>query len=412
MRVQPRETEPVEEVRASGPWGTIAMTALLVWAGVALGIGVVVMIVALVFMIFMHELGHYVTARWAGMKVTEFFIGFGPRIWSFHRGETEYGVKAIQAGAYVRIIGMSNLEEVDPADEDRTYRSKPYGRRLSVAVAGSTMHFLMALVLIFVVFAGFGVQEESSWRIGTIAKPSAAFDAGLQPEDRIVAVDGERFEDFSAMSEYLRAHPGEEVELDVVRGGDELSIEATLGRENPAGEKVGFLGVGPTFPYERVSPSSAVVRSLKEFGSVAKGSVLGLAHIFSPSGVRGYVDTIVEPDADGVGGADISEDRPTSVVGIVNIGNQVAQNGIVNVLYLLFGVNIFIGIFNLLPLLPFDGGHVVIATYEKLRSMRSGRRYQADVAKMLPITYVVVVVLALLFVTSLYLDIAHPVSVR
>ncbi len=413
MRVQPREPEVVEEERTTSPWGSVALAALLVWAGISLGIGVVVMIVALVFMIFMHELGHYLTARWAGMKVTEFFIGFGPRVWSFHRGETEYGVKAIPAGAYVRIIGMSNLEDdVDPADEERTYRAKPYWRRMSVAVAGSTMHFLMAFVLIFVVFAGFGVQDEGVWHVGAVSKPSAAFDAGLQPGDEIEAVDGRRFEDFAAMSAYLRANPGRSVDLDVVRDGEALELDATLGEENPAGEQVGFLGVGPAFPYQRVSPPSAAWKGVQEFGTVVKGSVLGLAHIFSPDGISGYVDTIVEPDADGVGGADLTEDRPTSVVGIVNIGNQVAENGWVNVLYLLFGVNVFIGIFNLLPLLPFDGGHVVIATYEKIRSMRTGRRYHADVTKLLPVTYAVVLVLALLFVTSIYLDVAHPVSVN
>src|SRR4029079_19291502 len=100
--------------------------------------------------IVLHELGHFLTAKKAGMKCTEFFIGFGPRIWSFRRGETEYGVKAIPAGAYVKIIGMNHLEEVDPSDEERTYRRKPFWRRLSVAVGGSTMHFLIAFVLICV----------------------------------------------------------------------------------------------------------------------------------------------------------------------------------------------------------------------------------------------------------------------
>ena len=411
MRVEPRP--PIEEVQSTSPWRTAALAALVLLAGVLYGATVVVIILAIVLMIFMHELGHYLTARWAGMKVTEFFIGFGPRIWSFHRGETEYGVKAIPAGAYVKIIGMSNLDEVDPADEDRTYRAKSYGRRLSVAVAGSTMHFLMALVLVFVVFAGFGLRDPESprWYVAGVSQPSAAMEAGVQPGDRIVAVDGNRFTTFDDTSEYLRAHPGKSVTLGVSRAGEEVELEATLGRTNPDGEHVGFLGVAPEFPYEREAPLTAVVDSFKESWQVGKGSIAGLAHIFSPSGVSGYVDTIVDPNDD-TGAARITEDRPTSVVGIVQIGNQVAENGLVNVVYLLFGVNIFIGIFNLLPILPFDGGHVAIATYEKIRSMISGRRYQADVAKLLPLTYVVVLALALLFVTSIYLDIAHPVSIR
>jgi membrane-associated protease RseP (regulator of RpoE activity) len=413
VRVAPRETDPIEEVEVS-PVPVLTGMALAVIAGLWLNAPLTIMIVSLIVMILLHELGHYLTAKWGGMKVTQFFLGFGPRLWSFQRGETEYGVRAIPAGAFVTVIGMSNLEDVPPEDESRTYRQQSYLRRLSVAVAGSTMHFIMAFVLIFIVLTGFGLQhiDTDRWIVAQVSKPSAAYDAGLRPGDRIVSVDGTHFDDFEATSQYLRKHPGDDVVLEVERDGEVLTLEATLGRENPTtGDKVGFLGVGPDFPYERVGPISAVGESFKESWRVAKGSVAGLAHIFSPSGVKGYVDTIANPN-DEDGNAVISEDRPTSVVGIAQIGSQIAENGYVNVLYLLFGVNVFIGIFNLLPILPFDGGHVAIATYEKIRSMISGRRYQADVAKLLPLTYVVVLALALLFVTSIYLDIAHPVKLR
>jgi membrane-associated protease RseP (regulator of RpoE activity) len=325
-------------------------------------------------------------------------------------------VKAIPAGAYVRIIGMSNLEDdVAPEDEERTYRSKPYWRRLSVAVAGSTMHFLMALVLIFIVFAGFGVRdpETNAWRIVSVSNPSAAFEAGIEPGDRVVAIDGEAVSSFTELSERVRDMPGKSVTLEVLRDGETRTVQATLGDEHPTtGEEVGFLGVGPDFPFERVSPLTAARRSVTESIEFGKQAIGGLAHIFSPSGVQGYVDTIVHPDVDGQPGGDVTEDRPSSIIGVVQIGSQVAEHGLVNLFYLLFGFNIFIGIFNLLPVLPFDGGHVAIATYEKIRSMLSGRRYQADVAKLLPVTYAVVLVLALLFVTTIYLDITHPVSVN
>jgi membrane-associated protease RseP (regulator of RpoE activity) len=411
MRVQPPESEQVEAVRATSPWRTVLISALALAVGLKLGVATVVVILAIVIMIFMHELGHYLTAKWAGMKVTEFFIGFGPRIWSFHRGETEYGIKAIPAGAYVRIIGMSNLEEIDPADEERTYRAKPYWRRLSVAVAGSTMHFIMAFLLIFTIIVGFGLPTASQWKVASIVKPSAAYDAGVRPGDRIVSVDGRTFPNFDKASEYLRSQPGETVNLVVRRDGRELEMQATLGTENPnTGEHVGFLGVGPTYPLVREGPVPAAWHSVNQMWQLSRASVSGLVHIFSPKGVTHYVDTIVSPDANTKKG--VPEDgRPTSIVGIVQVGSDLAQQGAVNLLYLLFGFNIFIGLFNLLPTLPFDGGHVAIATYEKIRSMISGRRYQADVAKLLPITYAVVLVLALLFVTSVYLDIAHPLSI-
>ena len=159
--------EPHDPVRPN-PLRLLAVIAGIVALGVFVSLPAVIVVLALVFMIFMHELGHYVTARRAGMLVTEFFIGFGPRIWSFRRGEVEYGLKAIPAGAYVRVVGMSNLDEVDPVDEARTYRQQPFWQRFSVAVAGSTMHFLMALVLLFVVFAGFGVADPSDWSIARV----------------------------------------------------------------------------------------------------------------------------------------------------------------------------------------------------------------------------------------------------
>ncbi len=102
----------------------------------------------LIAIVMLHEFGHFITAKWAGMKVSEYFFGFGPRLWSIKKGETEYGVKAIPVGGYVRILGMNNLEQVDPADEPRTYRQKSYPRRMSVAVAGSAMHFLLAFLLL------------------------------------------------------------------------------------------------------------------------------------------------------------------------------------------------------------------------------------------------------------------------
>src|SRR5436190_24171139 len=147
-------------------------------------------VVSLIVCVFLHELGHFLTARRAGMKVTEFFLGFGPRIWSFRRGEVEYGIKAIPAGAYVRILGMNNLEEVPPADEARTYRQQGYWSRLSVAVAGSAMHFLIAIVLLVAVIAGFGLQRDTAWRIGQVSSNSPAVVAGLQPGDKVVAIDG------------------------------------------------------------------------------------------------------------------------------------------------------------------------------------------------------------------------------
>ena len=134
---------------------------------------VLIVVVALVAMIMLHELGHFATAKWSHMKVTEYFLGFGPRLWSFRRGETEYGIKAIPAGGYVKILGMTNAEEVDPADEARTYRRQPFHNRLLVAVAGSAMHGVMAFLLLWGMFTFIGSQRQDMVQIAGFSPLSA-----------------------------------------------------------------------------------------------------------------------------------------------------------------------------------------------------------------------------------------------
>jgi membrane-associated protease RseP (regulator of RpoE activity) len=410
---RPQTTAPPRgEGRGTELWRLALVVVATVAFGIWAGLGTLAIVLAIVFMIFMHELGHYVTAKAAGMKVTEFFIGFGPRLWSFHRGETEYGLKAIPAGAYVKVIGMSNLEEVDPADEPRTYRQQPYWRRLSVAVAGSTMHFLMALVLIFVVLVGFGIPQPDSdnWTVGALTEGSPAAEAGIELGDRIVSVNGERFASFDDLSQELRRHPGDEVTLAVERDGRTRTFDVKLADTNPQGENVGFLGIGPEFDRVREGPASGVVESVQMTGETMWLSLKGLGSFFSPSGLSGYVDTLTstttgDEDAD----VESDPDRVVSIYGAVRLASE--SDGVADVLGFLFAINIFVGIFNLVPLLPLDGGHVAIATYERIRSRR-GRPYHADVSKLMPLTYAVVLLLVLVGVTSLYLDITDPLSLQ
>ena len=165
----PGVEQPPEQPRSVV--GLVLLVAGIVALGVLGSVSAVIVVIALLVMIFMHELGHYMTARASGMKVTEFFLGFGPRIWSFNRGETEYGLKAVPAGAYVRIIGMHNLDPVEPEDEARAYKSKPYWRKMSVASAGSMMHFIMAAVLMFGLFATYGQRDpDNVWTVGSLSR--------------------------------------------------------------------------------------------------------------------------------------------------------------------------------------------------------------------------------------------------
>jgi len=162
--------------------------AVLVGGSVALGIGrTVAVIAAILTMIMLHELGHFLMARRAGMRVTEFFLGFGPKVWSVRRGDTEFGIRAIPAGGYVRVIGMNNLEQIDPADEPFTYRSKSYWQRVRFASAGSAVHFMIAFVLLVVVLAGLGRVENSTPPSTTIAAVSGPADFNGAPSPAAAA---------------------------------------------------------------------------------------------------------------------------------------------------------------------------------------------------------------------------------
>ena len=409
------DTRVVEDAPAPGDRrvgnnsGLIVLLALVVLLGLYKGWSALFFVFALLLMIFLHELGHYMTARWAGMKVTQFFIGFGPRIWSFHRGETEYGFKALPLGAYVRIIGMNNLDPVDPADESRAYRNKPYWRRLSVAVAGSAMHFILAFVLAFALIAGFGRERFDYWVIRTVVPSSPAASIGLAVGDRIVAIDGHDARDYRNAVQLLRDRPGAIVQLSVVRNGETILLQAHLAEHNQQGQHVGFLGFGPALPRVRPSLTSAVGQSATYYGSTFRDTFGFLGHFFSPRGVSTYIDTVLNRQSTSAGAAAGNSNRPVSVVGLVQFGSDATRSGLAYLLELMVLFNIGIGVFNLIPLPPLDGGHVAVATYERIRS-RKGRRYHVDATKLLPLTYAVVLLLSVLFLTSAYLDLTRGIG--
>ena len=420
---------PQEQMAATARLVTVLLIAaiLTVMTG---STKTVLVVVAVLTMIMLHELGHFLTAKWGGMKVTEFFVGFGPRLWSVRKGETEYGVKALPLGGYVKIIGMHNLDVIeDPADEPRTYRQQSFGRRLSVAVAGSTMHFLIAFLLFFTVNAIVGVPAAST-TIGGLVKieggPSPAQEAGIQVGDTIVALDGRPAGEWDEVRGYISQRPAQPIEMTVERDGKRIELTATptdlsairIDGEPISTESRGFLGLEPKEKFETVDPITAVGRSASQWlggdfqgvedvspGMIDNAKALG--GILSPSGMSSYLKTITGEEQVGRedGGA-----RFLSPVGFVRLGGQAANDSLFSVIALLIAINLFVGLFNLLPLLPLDGGHVAIAVYEAIRSKVAGRRYTADVAKLMPLTYAVVLLMVFLGVTALYLDIVRPLN--
>ncbi|HEV3364419.1 MAG TPA: M50 family metallopeptidase [Acidimicrobiia bacterium] len=391
-----------------------AVTALLLVAGTILlafvrprMAGTIAVFGAIILMIMLHELGHFVMAKRAGMKVTEFFLGFGPRLWSIRRGETEYGVKAIPAGGYVRIIGMSSADEVDPADEERTYRAKPYRHRLGVAVAGSAMHFIIATILLFIIQAVVGIPTRPAI-IAQIVADSPAQHSDFRLGDRIVAVNGQPVKDWNEIPAFVESHGEADLVFTVVRKdtGERADVALRPRKVVEGGKEVPRVGIGPerTIHYETKPIPSAIGSTVTEMPKFMWTTVKALGGIFSPSGLENYSELLQ-------GKKDANENnRLMSPVGVARVAGNAVESGWFWVLMLLFSINVFVGIFNLVPLLPLDGGHVAIATYEKIASKIKGHRVQVDVQRLMPITAAVLALIVILGLTALYLDIVRPVS--
>jgi membrane-associated protease RseP (regulator of RpoE activity) len=396
-----------EEPQGTTSWVGLAIIALLlVLLAVQGGPWIFATAIAILVCVFLHEVGHYVTARWAGMKVTQFFIGFGPRLWSFHRGEVEYGARALPLGAFVRIIGMNNLDEVAPADEPRAFRSKSYWWRLLVMTAGSLMHFLIAAVLLLTIAVFYGRDEPipPTFPLQAVVDGTPAARAGLAAGDTITTFDGEAIDDYGDVSARILEHaPGDEVVVGYERGGRAAEVTVVLAGRDVGGEQVAFLGIAPTATrHDELGPIDAIGETGDRFWELTTASADSLGNFVSPSWWGEFFDHLTGETED-------LNTRPSSVVGVARVGGDLGeQSGWVGFLTLVAVFNIFIGVFNMLPVLPFDGGHVVIATYEAIRS-RKGKRYYADVTKMIPVAMTVVALLSVLFLGALYLDLFDPV---
>jgi membrane-associated protease RseP (regulator of RpoE activity) len=426
--------EPRGEI-AGGGWRLGLLVAATVGFGIMAGRGWLLIITALTVMIFLHELGHYLAAKWSGMKVTEFFLFFGPKLWSFRRGETEYGIKLIPVGAYVRIIGMNNLDECPVEDEPRTFRQQSYPKRLLTVSAGSLMHLLQAFVLFVVVFGFVGVpaytvQAErlgatydlSDWSITEVTPDSAAAAAGIRPGDKIVRIDGDAVDEFSDVGPLIADRIGDALPIVVLRDGREVSLTATIGQhpDDPTRALLGIVREPPQLPAVTGGVGRSITTAASYTASTVKGTVVSLAGFFT-GGMGDFASNVIDGGAEdgpavggtgngGSGSADGADsDRLVSIYGVARIGADMSENGMSEFLLLLAFVNVSIGVLNMIPLLPLDGGHAAIATYERIRSRR-GRRHMADVSRLLPLTYAVFMFLVLIGVSSIYLDIVDPIG--
>jgi membrane-associated protease RseP (regulator of RpoE activity) len=391
-------------------------------------IGVLIFVVAILVSIMLHEFGHFATAKAFGMKATQFFVGFGNTIWSFRRGETEYGVKSLPLGGFVKIVGMTSMDEVDPADEPRSFRAKPGWQRVIVLSAGSFMHFTIAFVLLWALAVGIGTENAKSTVVTVSAcvpssavapcgpgdAKSPAVRAGLRTGDEITAVNGTPVHGYLGLVSTIRHEsPGTPVKLSVLRDGRPLTLSVDLVRPS-FDDKSGysFLGVSQTPSYTAAGPIAAVGQAGSGFGTIVTESFSGLAKI--PCAIPVLFSKDRSKSACG---------QISSVVGAASVTGQVVADGfnwqetVTAIVSIVISVNIFIGIFNLLPLLPLDGGHIAIVLYERARAgfARLRRRPDpgpVDIQKLIPVSVGAFAILVCLSVLLIAADIVNPLHLQ
>ena len=364
-------------------------------------LGIVVFIVAILVAVLIHEAGHFVTAKAFGIKVEEFFVGFGPRLWSFRRGETEYGVKALPLGGYVRIAGMNPFQEIPEKDRPRTFPAKPIWQRALVIFAGPVTHFVMAVVFLVVFLVAIGVPNDNRPTIDAVearlaGRPSPAAAAGLRVGDEVVAINGAPVGSTERLVTFTRQHVGEPVGVTVIRKGKRLTVTMTPVLAQVGNRRVGRLGVVLGGVRERENPIAAVGRAVGEVGSVTQAIVVRLDDVFGLSALKGIGQVLI-------GSRPRTTEDPASVVGGARLAGEAVAAGAWDYLFnLLIVFNLFVGIINLVPLPPLDGGHLAVLAYEKVR------RRRPDLRKLVPLTALVAAFMILLVVSLTYIDIVEP----
>jgi membrane-associated protease RseP (regulator of RpoE activity) len=392
-------------------------------------IGWVIFLFALMFSVMLHESGHFVMAKKFGMKCTRYFVGFGPTVWSTWRGETEYGIKALPFGGFVKIIGMHSLDDPDdPEDEPRSFRSKPGWQRIIVLCAGSFMHFVLAFVLIGGLVLTIGIENDNTTQLGTVTtcvaanvtdldngtcgsshQASPAEIAGLKVGDKVTAFNGKPVSNWTQLGNAIKDAPvGSVATITVLRDGRTVNLTTKLAAVS--GRSGAYMGIAPALVYQVASPLRAITYSGSAFGQVLSGAVKALGAL--PSALP----KLFSKDRGSTAGGNVS-----SVVGAAEATGQAVaadvgwQAKVEYVLLLIASINIFIGAFNMLPLLPLDGGHVAVIVWERIRAWFARLRHRpdpglVDMRKVLPVSFSIFMVIVFFSLMLILADIVNPIS--
>ncbi|WP_412539870.1 site-2 protease family protein [Longispora sp. K20-0274] len=415
----------------------------------AYALGVILFALGIFVSVCLHEAGHMWTAKRFGMKVTRYFAGFGPTLFSFRRGETEYGLKAIPLGGFVKIVGMTQQEEEEEElteeDKKRVMWRKPVWQRTIVLSAGSAVHFILAFVIMWISAMFVGLPNPAYGQaIDDVAKyprisvmpcvvtaneqrtcndndpVSPAKKAGLHDGDTITKVNGAAVGDYLDLVKKIRATPAGPATLTVTTAGAErdvtvdlVAVQRAALKDKKTTETVSALGVSGYL--DPTIPTSVTYGPVDGIGASGTFYMSTLGNTFTalkkfPQKVPKLFDALT--------GAERDPETPISVVGASRIGGELAGRGLWYVfLLLLASLNIFVGIFNLLPLLPLDGGHIAVAWFERARSWFAARRGRpdpgrVDYAKLMPVTYVVIIVFGAFTLLTVGADIFNPITLK
>ncbi|MEU6374805.1 site-2 protease family protein [Streptomyces sp. NPDC046909] len=426
-------------------------------------LGIVLFAFGLLVSIAWHELGHLSTAKLFGIRVPQYMVGFGPTIWSRDKGETEYGVKAIPFGGYIRMIGMfppgpdgklearstspwrgmiedarsAAYEELQPGDENRMFYTRKPWKRVIVMFAGPFMNLILAVALFLTVLMGFGIQQQTT-DVASVSpcvisqsenrdtckstdKASPAAAAGMKKGDKIVSFAGVRTDDWNTLSDLIRDSAGKTVPIVVDRDGKQVDLKATIATNLVAkkdssgayvqGEyvKAGFLGFSAATGVVKQDFGDSVVWMTDRVGD-AVDSLAALPSKIPALWDAAFGDGQREPDS------------PMGVVGAARVGGEIAtldipaSQQLAMFVMLLAGFNLSLFLFNMLPLLPLDGGHIAGALWESLRRnvakvMRRPDPGPFDVAKLMPVAYVVAGIFICFTVLVLIADVVNPVRI-
>lgn len=359
-------------------------------------LGGITAIVAIILFVVAHEAGHFIAAKALGMKATEFFFGFGPKLWSTKRGETEYGFKLLPLGGYVRIVGMNPLEDVPPEDMGRTYREKKFWQKSVVVLSGVGMNFLIAFLLLFGVVLANGVPGDPTTEVGLIVEGAPADAAGVEVGDVIVGIGSHDVAEWPDVVAALQAVGTGPTRVSVMRQGELIILRADL-VESERAPGVGFLGISPIAERVPIGPFRAAGVAGQQLGNGVVETFRALGRLVSPSSIAQFVGVFG-------GETDIPDEiRPVSPIGIVGIGAQI--DNVTFFIQIMALINIFLATLNVLPLFPLDGGHFAVAVYEKV----TGR--QADIRRLVPVAAAVIAILIFLGFVAIILDLTSPINI-